>query len=390
MKLETAREKQLDAYLANGDAEDDQKLRLVLKGKPEHLQVYRLPIKYLIFNIRNGRFAAELLQRESELKRKLDPAVPTDAKIIQKLLLDLSPTETEALKTDLARNGQLDPGVITHDGAVVNANRRMAILSLLRDETSDPKFDYLRAVRLPKNVDEKDIWRIEAGLQFAKEFRLDYSPINELLKLKEGREKSKLSAKDISATLMGRFTPAEVNERLAVLKLIESYLDFIGKAGQYHIIEQTHSMEKFNSLHANVIEPLKKQGELTDAEIAKLSAFAFVLINRTELRHWDIRQLGKIAPDSNARTELYRDYDAKKPVSEQPKTRLEENFATAKEIYDSKLNKDKPERLLRKALSVLQGIANDHERLAEVSLKGLLKQIQDEVDRLLGVKAKSR
>lgn len=126
MKLETTREKQLDAYLANEDAKDEQKLGLVLKGKPEQLQVYRLPIKYLIFNIRNGRFAAELLQRETELKRKLDPGVGADAKIIQKLLLDLSPTETYALKKDLAKNGQLDPGVITYDGAVVNANRRMA------------------------------------------------------------------------------------------------------------------------------------------------------------------------------------------------------------------------------------------------------------------------
>jgi len=73
MKLETVREKQLDAYLAKEDAKDDQKLRLVLKGNPKHLQVYRVPIRYLIYNIRNGRFAAELLAKEGELKRKLDP-----------------------------------------------------------------------------------------------------------------------------------------------------------------------------------------------------------------------------------------------------------------------------------------------------------------------------
>ena len=390
MKLETSREKQLDAYLASQDAKDDQKLRLVLKGDPVHLQVYKIPIKYLIYNIRNGRFAAELLQKESELKRKLDAAVPADAKIIQKILLDISPNETEALKKDLAHNGQLDPGVITHDGAVVNANRRMAILSLLHEETHEPRFEYLRVARLPKNVDEKDIWRIEAGLQFAKEFRLDYSPINELLKLKEGREKSKLSPAEIAATLMGRFTVAEVNERLAVLKLVESYLEFIGKPGQYHIVQEQRSMEKFNSLQANVIAPLKKQGELKDSEIAKLSALGFVLINRTNLSHWDIRLLSKIAANSMARAELYTDYDAKKKVSEQPKTRLEENFATAKEIYETQVNQDKPERLLRKALSALQGIADDHERLTEASLKSLLSQIQTEVNRLLGVKARTR
>lgn len=390
MKLETTREKQLDAYLANQSAKDDQKLRLVLKGDPVHLQVYKIPIKYLIFNIRNGRFAAELLQKESELKRKLDAAVPADGQIIQRLLLDLSPAETEALKKDLARNGQLDPGVITHDGAVVNANRRMAILSLLYEETHEAKFEYLRAARLPKDVDEKDIWRIEAGLQFAKEFRLDYTPINELLKLKEGRERSKLSAEDISATLLGRFTPSQVKERLEVLKLIESYLAFIGKSGQYHIVQEQRSMEKFNSLQSNVIAPLKRQGELKESEIAKLLALAFVLINRTDLSHWEIRLLSKIAADSNARAELYRNYDARRPVSEQPRIRLEENFATAKEIYEDQQNKNKPERLLRKALSALQGISDRHAALTEVSLQTILNQIKVEVDRLLGAKAKTR
>lgn len=390
MKLETSREKQLDAYLSSGDRKDDQKLRLVLKGEPEHLQVYKIPIKHLIYNIRNGRFTAELLQKEAELKRKLDSAVPADAKTIQQLLLDISPNETEALKKDLGHNGQLDPGVITHDGAVVNANRRMAILSLLYEETHDPKFEYLRVARLPKDVDEKDIWRIEAGLQFAKEFRLDYSPINELLKLKEGREKSKLSPAEIAATLMGRFTVPDVEERLAVLKLVESYLDFVGKPGQYHIVQEERSMEKFNSLRANVIAPLKKQGQLKDSEIAELTALAFVLINRTDLSHWDIRLLSKIAADSSARAELYRDYDARKPVSKQSKPRLEENFATAREIYEDQKNKNKPERLLRKALSALQGISDGHAALAEASLKRLLNQIKGEVNRLLGAKAKTR
>src|SRR5262249_828113 len=156
----TIREKQLDAYLSKADAKDDQKERIVLKGEPQHLQVYKVPIKYLIYNIRNGRFAAELLAKKSELKRKLDPASPENARIIQKLLLKLNPNETEALKNDLRQNGQLDPGVITRDGAVINANRRMAILASLHDETHNPKFEYLRAARLPKDVDEKDIWRI--------------------------------------------------------------------------------------------------------------------------------------------------------------------------------------------------------------------------------------
>ncbi|MBZ5647161.1 MAG: hypothetical protein LAN37_08075 [Acidobacteriia bacterium] len=381
MKLETVREKQIDAYVANNnDALDDQKLRLVLKGKPKHLQVYRIPIKYLIFNIRNGRFAAELLAKEDQLNRKLDAANPQDAKVIQNILLEISPNETEALMADLKRNGQLDPGVITRDGAVINANRRMAILMALYEEEQDPAFEYLRVARLPKDVDEKDIWRIEAGLQFAKEFRLDYSPINELLKLKEGRENG-LTTAEISRILLGRFTSVRVEEKLAILKLIESYLDFIGKPEQYHIVQDERSVEKFNSLQANVCAPLKRKG-VKDSEIAKLLMFAFLLISKTDLSHWDIRLLNKIALEPSAYVELLRHHDPKKPAA-QSKDSLEESFATAKEIVEAQESHNRPERLLRKALSALQGIGSDHKKLSETASRNLLAQLKKEVDRLM-------
>lgn len=353
MELKTVREKQLDSYLTKSSAEDGQKLRIPLKGRPEHLQVYRVPIKYLIYNIRNGRFAAELLAKESEIKRRLDPGTAEDGKIIQKLLLELNQTETAALKADLLDNGQLDPGVITRDGAIINGNRRTAILTALHDETHDPKFEYLRVARLPKDVDEKDLWRIEAGLQFAKEFRLDYSPINELLKLKEGRD-SGFSSAEISKTLLGRFTPSKVDEKLAILKLIESYLHFIGRPGQYHVVQDERDVEKFNSLQAIVVAPLKKKGK-NDAEIAKLVAFAFALIKKTDLTHWDIRLLSKIAVDEDSITELLRKYDTDKPLR-RTKEELEESFAAAKEIVEARQEQNRPERLLKKALSALRSV----------------------------------
>ena len=386
MELKTVREKQLDSYLTKSSAEDGQKLRIPLKGRPEHLQVYRVPIKYLIYNIRNGRFAAELLAKESEIKRRLDPGTAEDGKIIQKLLLELNQTETAALKADLLDNGQLDPGVITRDGAIINGNRRTAILTALHDETHDPKFEYLRVARLPKDVDEEDLWRIEAGLQFAKEFRLDYSPINELLKLKEGRD-SGFSSAEISETLLGRFTPSKVDEKLAILKLIESYLHFIGRPGQYHVVQDERDVEKFNSLQAIVVAPLKKKGK-NDAEIAKLVAFAFALIKKTDLTHWDIRLLSKIAVDEDSITELLRKYDTDKPLR-RTKEELEESFAAAKEIVEARQEQNRPERLLKKALSALRSVRSSDPKLTGPTVKTLLSGLNAEVSRIMKA-AKSR
>lgn len=379
MKLETAREKQLDAYLQDGNAKDPQQVRIVLKGQAQFLAVYRIPIKYLMYNIRNGRFAAELLDREAQLKRKLDPAGLEDTKEIQRLLIELNPSQTRALREDLSRNGQLDPGIITHDGAVINGNRRMAILTSLYEETSDPKFEYLRAARLPKAVDEKDLWRLEAGLQFAKEFRLDYSPINELLKLKEGHD-SGLSDGDISQTLLGRFTKQEVKEKLEILKLVESYLHFIEKPGQYHLVQEERNIEKFNSLYASVIAPLRRKGT-KESDIANLITFGFQLIKQTDLTHWDIRFLSKIAADQPASEELFKRYDPN-DTAKPNKEDLEETYTTAREMVELRQQRAKPERLIRKAISALRSVQPSSSNLSAPAIRSLLTELNREVSRL--------
>src|SRR5437879_6108186 len=107
---------------------------VVIAGKKELLQVYRLPTSLLAFNIRNGRFAAELRAKEHQLGRGLDPLVSEDEEVIQALLVNLDPGATELLKQDIKAIGQTDPGIITHDGFVINGNRRLAVLHLLHDE----------------------------------------------------------------------------------------------------------------------------------------------------------------------------------------------------------------------------------------------------------------
>ena len=68
-------------------------------------------------------FAAELIAAEKRLNRKLDTTKEEDVKVIQKLLLEQDKNETETLKGDLKKNGQIYPGIITFDGAVNQATR---------------------------------------------------------------------------------------------------------------------------------------------------------------------------------------------------------------------------------------------------------------------------
>lgn len=378
MKLDTNRAKQIDAYLKDKEPLENTAVRVELAGEVKTFRVYRVPLKHLIFNIRNGRFAAELLEKEEQLKRKLDPTVDQDAKVIRKLLLEQSESETAALKEDLSLHGQLDPGIITFDGAVINANRRMAILKTLFDETRETKFDFLAVARLPEQVDQKDLWRIEAGLQFAKDFRLEYGPINELLKLKEGLQQG-LTPDDISKSLLGRYSAKKVNEKIEILKLIDSYLRQTKKSGEYHLIQR--NVEKFNSLQANVVAPLRRKGK-SDEEIANTISVAFALIHKApEVTHWDIRGLREIALNEKAEKELA-------PILEDKVSRdtIEEAFAAAQEVVEDSAKKDKPERLVRRALTAVKSISPKSPRLAQARVKAMLKELAEQVQVLLKAK----
>ncbi len=378
MKLDTNRAKQLDAFLKDQIPLEHTAVRVELSGQVETLRAFRIPIKYLIFNIRNGRFAAELLEKEEQLKRKLDPTVPRDAKVIQKLLLDQSESETKALKDDLKLHGQLEPGIITFDGAVINANRRMAVLQMLFEETREPRFEFLAVARLQPQVDQKDLWRIEAGLQFAKDFQLEYGPVNELLKLKEGLQQG-LTPDDISKSLLGRYSAKKVLEKLEILKLIDSYLRLIEKSGEYHLIQR--NVEKFNSLQANVVAPLRRRGK-KDSEIADTIAIAYALIQKApDVSHWDIRLLRDISLNPDAEREL-EPVLADKPSKET----IVEAFTAAKEIVEDTKNKDKPEHLVRRALSAIKRISPKSSRLSHGSVKAMLRELARQVGILLQAK----
>ena len=185
MKINTDNETKITAYIRDERCKQNNTESVYINGKREELSIYRLPLNYVFFNIKNGRFAAEYKQLVEEKGRELNMSDEADAKKIQDLLLNQEPKQTAVLENDLKRHGQKNPGIITHDGYVINGNRRMAVLTYLSDQ-GNSEFGYINVARLPKNISEKDVWKIEAGIQLSRQEKLDYGPINTLLKLKEG------------------------------------------------------------------------------------------------------------------------------------------------------------------------------------------------------------
>jgi len=383
--MKTEREIQIDAYI---EAHPDAKLTpepVFFHGRFENVDAFRLPTKLLVFNIGNGRFAAELIAAERRLNRKLDPTKPDDVKEIQKLLLEQDEAEAEALKADLKKNGQVYTGIITFDGAVINANRRMAILQSLYNDTAEERYEYLKVARLPKGVDARDLWRIEAKLQFGRDFRLEYGQVNELLKIRAGKI-SGLTDKQISEALAGRYSDKKVAEKLEILKLMDSYLHSIGKPGEYTHIQEEHAGEKFNSLHDNVISPLKKGAHRAD--VPKITEVAFALIEGKQHSHWKIRRLRDVTELPQARSALYAAFDRKGDLKGD-RAAVQDAFDTAEFIVDMQEKKDRPEKLAERALSALKEIDVKHQSVKKTEFQNLLLNIEGEVDRLTVRKKKN-
>jgi hypothetical protein len=122
----------------------------------------------LLYNHDNRRFNIEIQEYESDIKRQLDPTDKSDKEIIKKLLLyenvksDQLNSDAEKLIDDLELvHEQRDVAHITHDGVVVNGNRRMAALEMLHKKQTTGKWTELWAVRLPAGISEKICGRLK-------------------------------------------------------------------------------------------------------------------------------------------------------------------------------------------------------------------------------------
>lgn len=394
MTLTTDLAKQIETYISNLPQCKTNRIQVLeVAGKRCDLEVYRLPTDMLRYNIRNGRFAAEYKELRSKIGQDLDPNDKKDAEQIKKLLLEQDKNATKVLRDDLVRVGQKNPGVITYDGFVINGNRRMAIFQQLLEETGEDKWRYLEVSKLPKGTGEQDVWRIEAGLQFSREERLDYGPINRLLKFREGIN-ADLTTKQIAATLYGGFTPEDIEEDLERLKLIESYLDFVGKPGHFKTAEGLN--EHFIDLR-NFIQREKKRGT-NDLEIMKVVKFAFDLV-RNGISHWDLRDINKIMKEEASKKSLLTEIEKNPAISSvvKPKPKKAASgdapkegglpkpqgkeaatmqaFYDSVEVADAAEESSKPTLLLKRALTNLKGIEPASLKVHDPMVKALLAEL---------------
>lgn len=379
MKIHSERAKSIDEYIVTHPDMQIGNWPLEIAGQKRILPFYRFPIGdsgLLCYNVNNGRLAIDMREWQQVNCRMLDATIPEDAAIVRDMILKLDLDKTKTLKEDMRKKSQMEPGVITHDGFVINGNRRMAVLWELHNAEPTGKWLLLDAVRLPEEITEQDIWKIEAGLQLSKDKIAEYHPVNELLKIKQGLN-TQLTFKEIAAAMYG-YTEEEIKEANDRLQIIDSFLEFFQQPGHYGLIKRHGLHEYFIDIQKSVLIPAKRKG-LKGRQKSDQLMCSFALIAaqvRTQspdikkkkgkgITHWDVRKLGKIFADLAA-TETFTQNikTSKKPWTLDPYTVIED-FHSAWEIVDMKDKRDQPVRLIERAIRALESIDRNSEHYRE-------------------------
>jgi len=189
------------------------------------MPVYKIPLKYLLYNKYNGRILSRTKSLESQ-KIKINPESEAGKKTIEKLLWDSKIDRNKRTKEDMEKYGQKKVGIITRDGIIIDGNRRAMILNRIE------KFDYFKAVVLPVTLEENptEIEKLETSYQMGEDEKLDYNPIEKYLKSKNLKQKN-IDTNTIAAW-MGQ-SSSIVEGYLDVMKIMDDYLDYLDYKDMY-------------------------------------------------------------------------------------------------------------------------------------------------------------
>lgn len=294
--------KQRIRQITGGDlySTDGKGKKLRYNGEVKTFIEYDIPIDLLVFNVENGRIASLVKSFERE-HSSLDPEKEVDAEQISKFLYSSNEPANDKTKKSIANSGQLESGIITSDGVIVDGNRRASLmLSILHDETrytpqERARCEKFRAVVLPEDANEKEILRLETTYQMGADEKVGYNPIEKYLHARDMVNKG-FPLEDI-ADYMGLGSTTKVQELLDIVELIDLYLDNYDYSGIYtrlprgfedDLIKLNQAIKKIQKGSINwITEDIKSKVE-TDL---KCLSFDYIRLNAKTDDGFDFRTI---------------------------------------------------------------------------------------------------
>jgi hypothetical protein len=191
--------------------------KIVWEDSLQSMNVYNIPLEYLVYNKYNGRILTRTKSLEAQ-GVKINAEAEDGKRLIQKLLWDSKPERNKTTLEDLDKFGQKKVGIVTLDGIIIDGNRR----AMLLDRT--PKYKHFRAIILPVTLEQNplEIEKLETSYQMGEDEKLGYNPIEKYLKSQNLRDKG-VSIKDIASWM--NEPVSEVEKYIRTMKIMDEYLE---------------------------------------------------------------------------------------------------------------------------------------------------------------------
>jgi hypothetical protein len=215
-------------------------MRIVFQGKTIDLPIIRVPIELPKYRLENGRTAslqAEYMATPANKGMRADlfsgdPELWDAQEAQHGLLLRLAKTADLLKYFEDATNKQIDPILLDENGFVVNGNRRLSTWrQFLHDEPAKyGHFRHIDVAVLPHS-DEKEIDRLEANLQIAKDIKADYTWDARANMMRAKQKHHDLKMPDLAE--MYGMKEGDIEELFDMRDYAEDYLSSRGKANMW-------------------------------------------------------------------------------------------------------------------------------------------------------------
>lgn len=409
------------AEIQSHSPEAENALKLPYQGETRAFNVYKIPLEFLVFNKENGRIAS-LVKSYVKEHQAIDVETEEGSALIAKFLYNAHEERNKITREDIINNGQLNYGIVTSDGVIVDGNRRVTLLIDISNDTKLPqsvrdRSKFFLAAILPEEANDKDILRLETQFQMGADGKVDYNPIEKYLHAVDMLNKG--FTLDEIKSYMGFKKVQEVKQAIDMVNLMDLYLEAYDYEGIY---TQIPSGAEDRLLKLNdAIKKIKEGGiswiptDGKDEVINDLRTICFDFIrlgehNQEEYRAimqgnysflanesiWksfvktyferfdevpeeksteEVLEASKSDEDST-RLLRARDNKWKKVVQEA----ITETFNESKISLDNNKDKDEPLKLIKKAINALSSINHDTIKSAENK-----PELGEKISELLGL-----
>ena len=217
------------------------------KDENQKMDVFDIPLNCLIFNQLNGRIAT-FVKTYAKEHGSINAETKQGNELIAEFLWESKKDRNKRTQKDLLQKGQLECGIVTADGVVIDGNRRFMLLKENAEKYSRPNTHFKAIILRDTLADNpKEIMCLETIYQMGVDSKVDYNPIQKYLKCRD------LKREDYSATeiagMMGEKSAADIEKYLNILALMDDYLKTWGYEDMYRILEDQKLEGHFVDLH---------------------------------------------------------------------------------------------------------------------------------------------